>query len=107
MILDQGKEVTECENNIERLSEKDCRDVPVRVKWRYCNKEDWTIDVIPELSKMKLRGKTHFMVQEQVPGNTCIEHSVETILNTCEEKKTWLGKRWIRCFYKIVRYFMA
>ncbi len=88
----------ECANNIQRLSENDCREIPIRVKWRYCNNEDWTIDVVPELSKMKFRGKTQFMVQDQVLGNTCIEHSVDAIFNTCDEEKTWIGKQRVLSF---------
>ena len=62
VLMDKGVEGDTCTNNIIRNSETDCRDVPIRVKWRYCNDEDWAIGADPQRSRIKLNGKTLFTV---------------------------------------------
>jgi len=83
----------ECSGTIKRLSDTDCYDIPVRYKWKICNRENETVSINTSSSTMKVDGEVQFRVNAELGKRRCITKRKKAIINTCDAKKTTrLGK---------------
>jgi hypothetical protein len=78
----------ECSGTIKRLSATDCYDIPVRYKWKICNRGNETVSINTSSSTMKVDGEVQFRVNAELGKRRCITKRKKAIINTCDAKKT-------------------